>query len=78
MVANPELVRGLDTGQAAYLHRGGVTFTQIKRLVAGPAALPAEPARTTAPALPVPATAPAAAPLPDVTGFLDEAFGSWP
>jgi len=77
-VADPELVRGLDTGQAAYLHRGGVTFTQIKRLVAGAAALPAESARTRAPAGPTPATAPAAAPLPDVTGFLDEVFGSWP
>ena len=77
-VADPELVRGLDTGQAAYLHRGGVTFTQIKRLVAGAAALPAESARTRAPARPTPATAPAAAPLPDVTGFLDEVFGSWP
>jgi hypothetical protein len=49
-VADPELVRGLDTGQAAYLYRGGVTFTQVKRLVAGPAALPAQSARATAPA----------------------------
>jgi hypothetical protein len=76
-VADPELVRGLDTGQAAYLYRGGVTFTQIKRLIAGPAAL----ARETATAeFPVPAAAamPAPAPPPDVTAFLDEVFGSWP
>ena len=58
-VADPELVRGLDTGQAAYLYRGGVTFTQVKRLVAGPAALPAEPARTTRPAEPARTTRPA-------------------
>jgi hypothetical protein len=38
-VADPDLIRGLDVGQAAYIFRGGVTFTQIKRLVAGPAAL---------------------------------------
>jgi hypothetical protein len=83
-VADPELVRGLDTGQAAYLYRGGVTFTQIKRLVAGPAALPAEPTRTTLPAEPaagaaVPAAAgPPAAATDDVSAFLDEVFGSWP
>ena len=40
-VADPDLIRGLDVGQAAFLHRGGVTYTQIKRLVAGPAALAA-------------------------------------
>jgi hypothetical protein len=43
-VADPGLIRALDVGQAAYLHRGGVTYTQIKRLVAGPPALAAAPA----------------------------------
>ncbi len=38
-VADPDRIRGLDVGQAAYLHRGGVTYVQVKRLVAGPAAL---------------------------------------
>src|SRR5271165_1199729 len=38
-VADPDLIRGLDTGQVAYLYRGGVTFIQVKRLVAGQAAL---------------------------------------
>lgn len=38
-VADPDRIRGLDVGQAAYLHRGGVTYVYIKRLVAGPAAL---------------------------------------
>jgi hypothetical protein len=86
-VADPQLIRGLGTGQAAYLHRGGVTFTQVKRLVAGPAALPAQPAG--APLAAEPAGAPlaaepagaraaTAAALPDVTAFLDDAFGTWP
>jgi hypothetical protein len=92
-VADPDVVRALDVGQAAYIFRGGVTFTQVKRVVAGPAALPAEPALIPRPAEPVgtphlaePAQAevpargvtPAAAALPDVTALLDEAFGSWP
>jgi hypothetical protein len=40
-VVDPELIRALDVGQAAYIYRGGVTYVQVKRLVAGPAALPA-------------------------------------
>ena len=39
-VADPALIRGLEAGQAAYIYRGGVTYVQVKRLVAGPAALP--------------------------------------
>jgi hypothetical protein len=38
-VADPSLIRRLGIGQAAYIYRGGVTFVQVKRLVAGPAAL---------------------------------------
>jgi hypothetical protein len=38
-VVDPEIIRGLDVGQAAYLYRGGVTYVQVKRLVAGPAEL---------------------------------------
>ena len=41
-VADPALIRRLEVGQAAYIYRGGVTFVQVKRLVAAPAAL-AEP-----------------------------------
>lgn len=40
-VVNPDIIRSLDVGQAAYISRGGVTYVQVKRLVAGPAALPA-------------------------------------
>jgi hypothetical protein len=40
-VADPALIRALDTGQVAYLYRGGVTYLQVKRLVGSPPALPA-------------------------------------
>jgi hypothetical protein len=42
-VADPDRIRALEPGQAAYIHHGGVTFTQVKRLVAGPLALLAAP-----------------------------------
>ncbi len=38
-VADPALIRNLDVGQAAYIYRGGVTFVQVKRLVAATAGL---------------------------------------
>jgi hypothetical protein len=38
-VLDPDIVRALDVGQVGYVHRGGVTFVQVKRLVAGPAAV---------------------------------------
>jgi hypothetical protein len=80
-VADPALVRALGVGQAAYIYRGGVTYTQVKRLVAGPAALLPVPAPASGNAAAegdarqqVPAAA-ANARLPDITGFLNEAFG---
>jgi len=57
-VVDPDLVRGLGVGQAAYIRQGGVTYVQVKRLVAAPAALPRAAARHAAgPATPRPATA---------------------
>ncbi|HUA41165.1 MAG TPA: hypothetical protein VMA32_06360 [Streptosporangiaceae bacterium] len=53
-VADPDLVRRLDVGQTAYIHRGGATFIQVKPLVAGPAAL-REPARRPTSGAPAPA-----------------------
>jgi len=38
-VVDPEIIRGLGVGQAAYVYRGGVTYVQVKRLVAAPPAL---------------------------------------
>ena len=83
-VADPAIIRSLDVGQAAYIYRGGVTFVQVKRLVAAPAALAREPAAAgdtgggpaaaTRPAAPPARTEPAS-PLPDAGAVLDEAFG---
>jgi len=40
-VVDPDLVRGLGVGQAAYVYQGGATYVQVKRLVAAPAPCPA-------------------------------------
>ena len=83
-VVDPDLIRALDVGQAAYIYRGGVTYVQVKRLVTAPAALPppaAGPAPRAAPAVARAAPAgpgPALEPLPDVSAVLDEAFGAEP
>jgi len=42
-VVDAALIRGLDVGQAAYIYRGGVTYVQVKRLVAAPAAVGGRP-----------------------------------
>jgi hypothetical protein len=59
-VADPALIRRLDVGQAAYIYRGGVTFVQVKRLIAAPAALAGRPVADRSP--PQAAVAPRAAP----------------
>jgi hypothetical protein len=86
-VVDPDLIRSLDVGQAAYIYRGGVTYVQVKRLVTAPAALPAPGQAPAAapPAAAAPATrprqaapAPAPPPLPDARPLLDQAFGAEP
>ena len=83
-VLDADIVRALDVGQAAYVYRGGVTFVQVKRLVAAPAALspPASPPgwQPVTAAASLPGAAPAAStgqqPVPPDAGpLLDEAFG---
>ena len=76
-VAEPAIIRGLDVGQAAYIYRGGVTYVQVKRVVAAPAAVPAgawPPAGDVA-VRPREAAGRAAPRLPDVRQVLDAAFG---
>ena len=93
-VVDAALIRGLDVGQVAYVYRGGVTYVQVKRLVAapaavsvpGPAGVPAPvgvPAVAGVPARPaVPDRAVAsqvtAGALPDASPVLDAAFGPEP
>jgi hypothetical protein len=92
-VVDPEIIRGLDVGQAAYIYRGGVTYVQVKRLVAGPAELTgpvqragsgagptdAEQASTSPTgALQEPADEPAAARPAELGALLDQAFGEEP
>jgi hypothetical protein len=78
-VVDPDLVRGLGVGQVAYVHQGGVSYIQVKRLVAAPAALPRVAAAP--PATPAVVPAPRRAEdtgdrvLAAVGAFLDEAFG---
>ena len=84
-VLDPDIIRSLDVGQVAYTHRGGVTFVQVKRLVAAPAALApptgegsAGPQAASTPAGLPAAAEPAPAVLPDAGPLLDEAFGTEP
>jgi hypothetical protein len=55
-VADPNLIRRLDVGQVGYIYRGGVTYIQVKRLVAAPEAVAAAP--VAAPAAVTPVSAP--------------------
>jgi hypothetical protein len=65
-VADPALIRSLDTGQVAYIYRGGVTYIQVKRLIGSPPALP----RATAPELHAATLAPADPPVASPAGTL--------
>ncbi|HEY2443210.1 MAG TPA: hypothetical protein VGI31_08760 [Streptosporangiaceae bacterium] len=88
-VLDPDIVRSLGVGQAAYVYRGGVTYVQVKRVVAASAALPpgaagpggqavaAAGSATSSPEADGLAGGPGPAP-PDASGLLDEAFGQEP
>ena len=70
-VADPALIRSLDTGQVAYIYRGGVTYIQVKRLIGSPPALPPATAPEPQPAELHPATsAPADPPIASPAGTL--------
>jgi hypothetical protein len=85
-VADPDLVRALDVGQAAYLYRGGVTFVQVSRLIGAPAPLqapllqapPPEAARPRAAGRPDPRVPSGPARSADLIALLDAAFGPEP
>jgi hypothetical protein len=73
---NPQIARALDTGQAAYISRGGCTWVQVARPRPSPLPLPPPPAQP-APAIVIPAAEPEqAGPEPArVPAALDDAFG---
>ena len=68
-VADPELIRRLETGQACYIHRGAATFVQVARPVLSPLSLPV--ARPSV-VLPPPRREPEPGPPPS----LDDVLGS--
>ncbi len=60
-VADPDLIRRLDIGQACYIHRGAATFVQVARPTPSPLSLPAAQAPVAAPG-PRPESAPESTP----------------
>jgi hypothetical protein len=75
-VADQALIRSLDTGQVAYLYRGGVTYIQVKRVVA--AAAPVGQAPPPVPAAPSDGLAVTISGPADIGEVLDAAFGPEP
>ena len=74
---NPQIVRSLDTGQAAYIHAGGCTWVQVARPHPSPLLLSPPPARP-APAIVIPPARQEEEPQswpPDTPAALDDAFG---
>ena len=60
-VADPDLIRRLDIGQACYIHRGAATFVQVARSTPSPLSLPAAQVPVAAPG-PGPESTPGATP----------------
>jgi Helicase HerA, central domain len=77
LVADPEIIRRLQVGQACYIHHGAATFVQVARPKASPLTLTPAPAPAR-PAMPVPAprSEPAPQPAPEpVQSSFDDVFG---
>jgi len=76
-VADPDIIRRLDVGQACYIHHGAATFVQVARPKPSPLTLLPPPAQPTI-RVPTPRDEPAAGPWPDsppATHDLDDIFG---
>jgi hypothetical protein len=74
-VADPDLIRRLQVGQACYIHRGAATFVQVARPKPSPLALLPPPGAPEPPArVPGPRREPAPAPWPVPAG-LEDIFG---
>jgi len=77
-VADPDLIRRLDTGQACYIYRGAATFVHVARPMPSPLSLPAPQVPIV---VPVPRREPAPSAEPEPPG-LDNVLGPggnrWP
>jgi hypothetical protein len=74
-VADPDIIRRLDVGQACYIHRGAASFVQVARPKASPLTLLPAPAPGQPPiSLPIPRREPAAE-SPAASFNLDDLFG---
>ena len=71
-VADPELIRRLQVGQACYIHHGAATFVQVARPKPSPLTLLPPPAAEPAVQVPEPRQEPAAWPT---AASLDDVFG---
>jgi hypothetical protein len=71
-VADPELIRRLQVGQACYIHRGAATFVQVARPKPSPLTLLPPPAAGPVVQVPEPRQESAAWPAP---ASLDDVFG---
>ena len=74
-MVNPQIARGLDTGQAAYIHSGGATWVQIARPQPSPLPLPAAPGRPAHAVIIPPPSGKRSQPPPASPAALDDAFG---
>ena len=68
-IADPDLIRTLDVGQACYIHRGGATFVQVARPKPSPLSLPAAQVRPPTVIIPPPAPPPDDQPPPPGPGI---------
>jgi hypothetical protein len=78
-VADPALIRSLDTGQVAYLDRGSATYILIKRLTTAPPAISPPPPDSPSPGQKIPGmtdltTSPSSAAAPNWSGSLAHRF----
>ena len=74
-VADPDLIRRLDVGQACYIHRGAATFVQVARPKPSPLTL-LPPSAPEPPPIQLPAPRPEPAPWPPpASANLDDIFG---
>jgi len=74
-IADPNIIRRLQIGQACYLHHGAATFLQVARPKASPLTLLPPPPTGPAVQVPIPRREPEPQPWPQPVSDLDDIFG---